>query len=326
MKKIFFAVIIMTIACFSGKLNINFNDGTPSVEVDFADLMNIEITDASAPSGMVFVQGGTYEMGLNPTWNDEKPPHFVTLSSFYMGKNHVTQKEWEDIMGTWDYDDGWQGPYGVGDDYPVYLMRWFEVIKYLNLRSIAEELTPVYTINGSTDPADWGAVPTHSGASNIGAWNAVICNWSADGYRLPTEAEWEYAARGGIHWEDGLRYSGVHEYADLPDYAWFQNNSGLSTHPVGSKLPNQLGLYDMSGNLTDYCWDWYSNTYYQECYDQGTVIDPKGPAVSSESPAKRSSKGGFFNSEEFELRVSYRKALFPYLRYRLSGLRVVRNH
>ena len=204
--------------------------------------------------GFVFVQGGSFTMGDTRglgMQKNELPTHTITLNSFYIGKYEVTQAEYSQYMQP---ADSWSSSYGLGDNYPAYYVSWYAILKYCNLRSMAEGLTPCYTINGSTNPANWGSVPTSSDAS----WDAAICNWNANGYRLPTEAEWEYAARGATNNPDYLN-SGSD---DLNAVAWYYDNSGHLSHPVGTKAPNQLGIYDMSGNLFERCWDWYSKDYY----------------------------------------------------------------
>ncbi len=165
-----------------------------------------------------------------------------------MGKYEVTQREWTDIMG-----DNPATGYGVGDLYPVYNVSWYSVLRYCNLRSLAEGLVPAYTINGSTNPANWGATPIDFDP----IWDAAICNWTANGYRLPTEAEWEYAARGASNTPDYL-YAGSN---DVDAVAWYYaDGSADGNKPIGGKAPIALGLFDMSGNANELCWDWAALT------------------------------------------------------------------
>ena len=178
----------------------------------------------------------------------------VTVSDFYMSDHQVTQAEYEKYCTY-----GGSSPsstYGVGDNYPAYFVSWFDALVYCNKRSIDEGLTPCYKISNSTDPDDWGSIPDSSSHTNWDSWWAVTCDFTANGYRLPKEAEWEYAARGG-NGLTGYQY----EYAGsdtIGDVAWYEDNSNSKTHEVKGKVANGLGLYDMSGNLWEFCWDAYS--------------------------------------------------------------------
>jgi len=261
------------------------------------------------PGEMAFVQGGTFTMGdhFSEGLSSELPLHSVTVSDFYMEATEVTQAEWSAYMPA----ESWSSTYGVGDTYPAYYVSWYEIIKYCNLRSIAEGLTPCYMISSSTNPSDWGSVPTSTNT----AWDVAICNWSANGYRLPTEAEWEYAARGGTHNTDDYRYSGCHEEADLTNYAWYSSNSESTSHPVGTKLPNQLGLYDMTGNLWEWCWDWDGT------YTSDEQTNPTGPTTGS----KRVIRGGYWGNPAYPCcRVAFRYLFLPYGSYPDFGFRLTR--
>lgn len=264
------------------------------------------------PVQMVTVPGGTFTMGdtRGEGWSSELPTHSVTLNPFQIGKYEVTQAEWQAVMGWWDPDPGaWGQTYGVGDNYPVYYVSWYAILKYCNARSLAEGLTPVYSISGSTDPANWGSVPS----SNNANWNAVLCDWSANGYRLPTEAEWEYAARGATNDPDHL-YSGNDVIGNV---AWYQDNGENSTHPVGSKAANGIGTYDMSGNVYEWCWDWYAWNYYSS----SPANNPAGPGDGS----TRLLRGGSYYGNASLCRVSDRNSFDPNGPFRYGGFRLCRS-
>ncbi|MDX9695496.1 MAG: SUMF1/EgtB/PvdO family nonheme iron enzyme [Bacteroidales bacterium] len=248
------------------------------------------------PDNMIFIEGSTYNMGdiYEEGSTTEIPVHQVQLSNFYLSNTELTQGAWAEYMPGKNYDAG------IGTLYPVYYITWYEIIKYCNLRSIAEDLDPCYTIANSTDPSEWGEVPT----SSNGTWNSVICNWDTNGYRLPTEAEWEYAARGGIYCDDNFRFSGSNT---LDSIAWCSYNSGESSHEVAKKIPNQLDLYDMTGNVLEMCWDFYDSNYYQYCFNLGIVNNPHGPSIIS----SRIMRGGLWSNDEFWSRVASRSALGP---------------
>ncbi|MDD2332130.1 MAG: SUMF1/EgtB/PvdO family nonheme iron enzyme, partial [Candidatus Cloacimonetes bacterium] len=137
----------------------------------------IMVYTVSAPANMVYVEGGSFQMGSNDGGSDEKPVHLVTMSSFFIGKTEVTQKEWQEVMGS-------NPSYSKGDNLPVENISWYDALVYCNKRSIKEGLMPAYSIGGNTNPSNWSS-------------GTISCDWNASGYRLPTEAEWEYAARGG---------------------------------------------------------------------------------------------------------------------------------
>ncbi|MFA7598947.1 MAG: SUMF1/EgtB/PvdO family nonheme iron enzyme, partial [Candidatus Cloacimonas sp.] len=171
-----------------------------------------------------FVEGGDFQMRRNKRRSFEEPVYTVTLNSFYISVFQITQKEWGEVMGSNPSNN-------KGDNLPVENITWFDVIIYCNKRSFQEGLTQCYSNDTSKN---------------------IFCNFDANGYRLPTEAEWVYAARGGKH-SKGYKYSGSD---DIEEVAWYNENSGDKTHPVGQKMPNELGLYDMSGNVLEWCWDW----------------------------------------------------------------------
>ena len=220
------------------------------------------------PDGYVLVEGGTFRMGSTDGDSDEKPVHSVTVGSFYMKATEVTQKEWREVMGS--------NPFAFeGDDRPVESVSWFDAVKYCNALSKKEGRTPVYRING----------------------NSVTANWNADGYRLPTEAEWEYAARGGKS-SKRYKYSGSNSVGSV---GWYDDNSGSKTNSVGQKQANELGLYDMSGNVLEWCWDWYGD------YSSGQQTDPIGPSSGS----RRVYRGGSWYNDGGRLRSADRYGYSP---------------
>ncbi len=211
---------------------------------------------------MVFVEGGTFMMGSNDGTGYEKPIHEVTLPSFWIGKYQVTQKEWVDVMG--NNPSHWKS-----DLLPVENVSWFEAVEYCNKRSIREGLAPCYS----------------------GSGNDIVCNWNSNGYRLPTEAEWEFAARGGVkNW--GYKYSGSN---DVNAVAWYDGNSRGQTHEVGAKSPNELSIYDMSGNIWEWCWDIYG------AYPSSHQTNPRG----ADSGSSRVFRGGSWSSYAGYCTVSY---------------------
>ena len=305
------STIIWTAPSAAGSCTISctVSDGQTTVN----DSVIIAVFEPVIPGTMVTVPGGTFTMGdsYDEGAVEERPLHSVSLDSFRIGKYEVTQSEWAEFMDPAVYD------IGSGDNYPVYSVSWFEIIMYCNLKSMDEGLTPCYTILSSTYPTDWPVVPNYSSDQSFPAWNAVECNWSANGYRLPTEAEWEFAARGGAAYTDDYRYSGGQTVEDL---AWFGDNAVNGCQIIGTLLPNQLGLYDMSGNQYEFCWAWFAEDYYMTCNNQGTVANPTGPVTAE----MRVVKGGGWGGTASNCRVAGRVRDYPVSAFNHTGFRLVR--
>ncbi len=243
------------------------------------------------PAGMVLIPAGSFQMGdsFNEGQSGARPVHTVTVSAFYMDRYEVTKALWDEVAN-WAEDNGYDiGPgsgSGKGADHPVWNVSWYEAVKWANARSEKEGLTPCY---------------------NLSAWS---CNWSANGYRLPTEAEWEKAARGGLSgkrypWGNDIGY-GRANYRDCVG----------GTAPVGSYQPNGYGVYDMAGNVWEWCWDWHSEDYYSS----SPGSDPRGPSSGS---ARMERGGGWYYSASY-CRVALRDYYSPGIEYYTLGFRLVR--
>lgn len=257
------------------------------------------------PPHFVALPGRTFQMGRTSGDgdDDEIPVHNVTLSPYAICKYEVTQAEWQAVMGTNPAHD-----HGVGPEFPVYNVSWYDIIRYCNLRSMAEGYTPAYRINGSTNPLNWGVTPTYDSP----AWNAVVCNWDADGYRLPTDAEWEFAARGGTNSPDYM-FSGSN---NINLVAWNDGNATVpGCKPVGSKAPNSLGIHDMSGNLWEYCWDW------RDDFTGEDEVDPTGPI----NGFLRLARGGYWLNLPQQCRVYERSGYYAFEGSYWMGFRVARS-
>ncbi len=232
------------------------------------------------PIEFVEIPAGNFSMGSNIGMKDEKPTRIVTISnSFYMSKYEITKLQFKSVMG-----------FAPGDypanDYPADSITWHMAVEFCNSLSAMQDLDAFYLINGDT----------------------VSAIDTANGWRLPTEAEWEYACRAGSDKDFGGT-------GDLNDMGWYDANSGFKPHLVGSKAANAFGLYDMHGNVWEWCWDFYSPDYYSK--DEN--IDPQGP----ESGSRHVARGGAWNSGNSLARSSNRTYDESYIA--ATGFRIVRN-
>jgi sulfatase modifying factor 1 len=277
----------------------------------FTTILMVLVSSCSKkfPDNFVFVDGGTFKNTKSNYYGKN-----ITVPSFYIGRCEVTQKEWIECMG--------RNPSQFqGDDFPVETVSWYDCVEYCNKRSIKESLQPYYNIDkNNKDPNNQTDIDDLK-------WMVTI-NAGANGYRLPTEVEWEYAAGGGQ-----LSKSCIYSGSDnLDEVAWYWQNCGdapltgqqwnwpaiknnnCRTRPVGSKKPNELGLYDMSGNVREWCWDWYG-----DLKGDGTL--PK----ASTSETGRVWKGGGWIGGDFCCAPSFRNSFEASGKGPDQGFRVCRS-
>jgi formylglycine-generating enzyme required for sulfatase activity/flavodoxin len=298
---IFFALFLLAPSVAYGQ---NANSGSGSLIKGATTNVPGEANSVKIPNNFVLIKGGTFQMGSpdSEAWrgSDEKQ-HAVTVSDFYIDSRELTQADYQAVMGT--------NPSNFkGEKLPVENLSWIEAIVYCNARSELEGLTPAYVINGP----------------NI-TWNR-----SADGYRLPTEAEWEYACRAGtrtpFNTENSIDPKGANYYGHYPyqiEENYFRQEN-LETQPgeyrqtttaVGSFPPNKFGLYDMHGNVGEWVWDYYGE------YDPSPQTDP----IGASSGSLRVYRGGGWNDFAKNLRSGYRATMGPDKKIFNVGVRLVRN-
>ena len=242
-------------------------------------------TGSSPGDGTVVLPGGTFTMG--DANEIDSPPHEVTVSAFSIDTHLVTQDQYEARMG--NNPSRWKG----GDN-PVEQMRWSDAVRYCNARSRAEGLAPCYDLN---------------------TWK---CDFTKNGYRLPTEAEWEYACRAGTT----TAYFFGNDASKLKAYAWYEDNARGRPQPVGQKPPNPWGLYDMHGNVWEWCNDFYHVDYYQDSPKE----NPRGPETGDTKVVR----GGAWKFGAESCRSGYRYNENPgyadaCFGYDIYGFRCVRN-
>ncbi len=218
----------------------------------------VNVVDPAPPEGMAFIPGGTFQMGdsFEEGDSDELPVHSVHISGFYMDKHEVTKALWDEVH-RWAVTNGYRfenAGSGKAANHPAHTVSWFDCVKWCNARSEKEGRTPCYNLT------DWS------------------CDFTANGYRLPTEAEWEKAARGGLNgkqygWGDSIDH-GKANYDRDPAYS---TGEYPYTRPVGSFAPNGYGLHDMEGNVWEWCGDGYDSAYYAT----SPPSNPRGASTDS---------------------------------------------
>ncbi len=265
------------------------------------------------PDNLVLVKGGSFKNTTSNYYGKS-----VNLSDFYIGKYDVTQKEWTEVMGS-------NPSKFKGDNLPVEMVSWYDSVEYCNKRSVKEGLKPYYNIDKNDKDPNNKPDPKFGDLDTM-KWTVTI-NAGANGYRLPTEAEWEYAAGGG-QLSKSYSYSGSD---NVDEVAWYWKNSGDmplkgfwnwpeikenhdQTKPGGEKKPNELGLYDMSGNVRQWCWDWFGDL-------QTKVTDPQG----SHSGFARVWKGGGWMGDAPFCKPSFRGYLAANGMGPDQGFRICRN-
>jgi len=231
------------------------------------DVPALPVVQSKTGGAMLLILAGSFTMG-DAAGREDETPHLVSISAFYLDKTPVTQELYTKVMGV--------NPSQRKDPAcPVERTQWTDAVRFCNKCSELDGLTPCYDLD---------------------TW---VCDFAADGYRLPTEAEWEYACRAGSTGKYG--FDG--DETMLPQYAWLKPHSQGKTHPVGQKLANRWGLFDMHGNVWQWCNDWYGETYYKESPKE----DPRGPSTGK----TRVMRGGAWDTNADKCRAAYRHKDFP---------------
>ena len=283
---------------------LQLNLGTPSAPSWRRLAVSETLTTLGTP--LATLPGGTFSMGCTSgdpgCQSNESPVRSVTLSAFQIGESEVTQAQWLSVVG------GANPAYFASPlcpQCPVEQVSWYDAAVFCNRLSEAQGLTPCYYSD-----AGYTQVYGKSGSTwSLPNTGTLYWNPAAKGYRLPTEAEWEYAARGGSATD---LYSGSSTPTNV---GWHDANSGSTTKVAKGLFPNGYGLYDMSGNVWEWCWDWYATNY-----PSSAETNPSGPSTGS----NRVQRGGAWNSTSQLCRVTYRLDATPAYRFRSIGFRLAR--
>jgi len=265
-----------------------------------------EDSPRSDPSilSMVRIPAGSFSMGsINENAGaDESPVHIVTLDSFRISKHEITQSLFLELMG---FNPSWFTEAGVLEDYPVESVGWFDALEFCNKLSLRDELEPVYVISSR--------IPTTgpiASATVVAEFEDSEGN-QKNGYRLPTEAQWEYAAIGSAGTTYAWGNSNLAATAEAN--AWLYVNAGNSVHTAGLKRANTWGLYDMAGNVWEWCWDWYGP------YTDAAVANPGGP----DSGSSKVLRGGSWSDPLSAMRAATRWFVDPVSGSKNVGFRIV---
>lgn len=273
--------------------------------------VNVNACKQATPEIFVTVKGKTFNG--TESWKPESEVFVsgraITIRDLIVSDHEVTQKEYKTYCNYGG--DMPSKSYGKGDNFPAYYVNWYDAIVYCNLRSIAENLDPVYKLGTESDPKKWDGIVSadgkYCGPSEINSqWDAITMDIEANGYRLPTEAEWEYLARGNKN--------GLYPGDNILSVAWYKAYSDGKTHEVKGKLPNNFRLYDMAGNVNELCWDW--DNYYD--------VKSSTPETGVDSGSERCIRGGSWHSSHFGCAVYIRSSIAPNSRNKYDGFRVVR--
>ena len=285
MKKHFWAVIILCLFSISGFAQQQ-KDGKPGkVHKTQPQRAPIDTTK------FVLVEGGTFNMGTDKFVEPiENPPHSVTVNSFWIAKTEMTFEDYDKFCFDTKRDTMGSGGWGRGKQ-PAIFVSWNDAIAYCNWLSGKEKLSKCYFID------------------SLGGVKYLD---TAKGYRLPTEAEWEFAARGGNKGQ-GHIYAGSD---NIEDGVWYNINSGGRAHPVAQKTPNELGLYDMDGNVWEWLWDIFDGSYYRN----SPTDNPEGPATG---PYRVMRGGAFYNNANYA-KVFTRQNSYVVFRQNSVGFRIAR--
>jgi formylglycine-generating enzyme required for sulfatase activity len=242
--------------------------------------------DAQAWPEMVKVESGTFTFGAYKkdmqAEKDEKPNRKVTVNQFYMSKFEVTVWEWKEYTKATRANMPKEQSWGWNNDFPITNVTWEQAVEFCNWLSHKQGFDKAYSKAGPR----------------------YVCNFESNGFRLPTEAEWEFAAHGGRK-SKGYKYAGAN---DLELVSWNVENSETRPHAYGSKYANELGIFDMNGNVWEWCWDFYDKNHYKAVKD-GMVQDPK--ATGPIRGEKRIVKGGSWDSKSTFCRISNKVATLP---------------